>query len=78
MVLPAMSTCAGSRVPLCGSAYVYTYVTVGEFVAFVIGWNLLLGYVIGTASVARAYSGYLDSLLNNTMQAHFRGELWGH
>ena len=61
--------------PLCGSAYVYTYVTVGEFVAFVIGWNLLLEYVIGTASVARAYSGYLDSLLNNTMQSHFRGEL---
>ena len=73
-----MSPRAGSRVPLCGSAYVYTYVTVGEFVAFVIGWNLLLEYVIGTASVARAYSGYLDSLLNNTMQSHFRGELQGH
>ena len=50
----------------------YAYVTVGEFIAFVIGWNLLLEYVIGTASVARAYSGYLDSLLNNTMQNHFR------
>ena len=65
----------GARVPSCGSAYVYAYVTVGEFVAFVIGWNLLLEYVIGTASVARAYSGQLDSLMNNTMQKHFKSAM---
>ena len=46
--------------------------TVGELAAFVIGWNLVLEYVIGTASVARGYSGYLDSLMNNTMQNHFQ------
>ncbi|XP_058829462.1 cationic amino acid transporter 4 [Topomyia yanbarensis] len=55
----------GTRVPKAGSAYVYTYVSVGEFWAFVIGWNIILEHMLGAASVARAWSGYVDSMLGN-------------
>src|SRR5262245_53277113 len=52
-----------ASVPVAGSAYTYAYVTLGEFVAWVIGWDLILEYALGAATVAVGWSGNVVSLL---------------
>src|SRR5262245_11554399 len=52
-----------SMIPIAGSAYTYAYATMGELVAWIIGWDLVLEYAIGAATVGIAWSEYLNKLL---------------
>jgi APA family basic amino acid/polyamine antiporter len=54
-----------STVPISGSAYTYAYATMGELIAWIIGWDLLLEYALGAATVAIGWSGYVVSFLND-------------
>jgi basic amino acid/polyamine antiporter, APA family len=54
-----------SMIPLSGSAYTYGYATMGEFIAWIIGWDLILEYLFGAATVAVGWSGYVTSFLKD-------------
>jgi basic amino acid/polyamine antiporter, APA family len=54
-----------SMIPIAGSAYTYSYATMGEFIAWIIGWDLVLEYAVGAATVAISWSRYLVKFLEN-------------
>lgn len=62
-----------SMVPVSGSAYTYSYATLGELAAWIIGWDLILEYAVGNVAVAISWSDYFQSLLDGM---GFRWPLW--
>ncbi|KAI8147804.1 amino acid/polyamine transporter I [Fennellomyces sp. T-0311] len=64
-----------SMIPVSGSAYTYTYATLGEFVAWIIGWDLILEYMVGAATVAVGWSGYFVKFFQVAFHVEF-GESW--
>src|SRR5271168_4250292 len=54
-----------SMIPIAGSAYTYSYATLGELVAWIIGWDLILEYAFGAATVAVGWSGHLRAFMHD-------------
>ena len=52
---------------MAGSAYTYAYTTLGELAAWIIGWDLILEYAIGSSVVAAGWSNHLDALMRNVL-----------
>jgi len=63
-----------SMIPVSGSAYTYSYATLGELIAWIIGWDLILEYAVGNMSVAVGWSGYFVQLCGSTIGLKF--PLW--
>src|ERR1700681_1362643 len=66
-----------SMIPIAGSAYTYSYVTMGELVAWIIGWDLVLEYAVGAATVAIAWSQYFNKVLEFVGLHHIPYQ-WSH
>ncbi|MBL7767019.1 MAG: amino acid permease [Chitinophagaceae bacterium] len=67
-----------SSIPIAGSAYTYSYATMGELVAWIIGWDLVLEYAVGAATVGIAWSEYLNNLLTNVLHVGAIPYEWCH
>ena len=59
-----------SMIPIAGSAYTYSYATMGEFIAWIIGWDLVLEYALGAATVSIGWAQYFNEFLNTFFHTH--------
>ncbi len=66
-----------SKVPISGSAYTYTYATLGEFLAWIIGWSLVLEYALGASTVSVGWSGYFNFILRTMFHLNIP-QMWQH
>src|SRR5437763_16871397 len=60
-----------AMIPVSGSAYTYSYATLGEIIAWIIGWDLILEYAVGYMAVAVGWSGYFVRLCGSMMYLNF-------
>jgi APA family basic amino acid/polyamine antiporter len=66
-----------SMIPIAGSAYTYSYATMGEFIAWIIGWDLVLEYALGAATVSIGWSQYFNEFLTTFFNVHVP-YAWSH
>src|SRR5579863_4539259 len=66
-----------SKVPISGSAYTYTYATMGEFLAWIVGWGLVLEYALGASTVSVGWSGYFTFILHTLFNWNIP-QVWQH
>lgn len=66
-----------SMIPVAGSAYTYSYATLGEIFAWIIGWDLILEYAVSNMAVAVGFSAYLNDFLDSTLGIHLPTQLSG-
>jgi len=66
-----------SKIPISGSAYTYTYATLGEFFAWIVGWGLVLEYALGASTVSVGWSGYFTNILQTFFHVTIP-QVWQH
>jgi APA family basic amino acid/polyamine antiporter len=66
-----------SKIPISGSAYTYTYATMGEFLAWIVGWGLVLEYALGASTVSVGWSGYFTFILHTLFNLNIP-QAWQH